>query len=383
MKINKAKLLVGTLAIAAVAATVGSISGTVAWFQYNTRATVSYTGASAHCTENLQVRIYDSALVGSEKKYASASAFTTADPSWAKWTTDLKMADITAYIKAARGSYANSTWTDATDSGLYPVTSQELAVNSFPGTMYRSPIRGFADKTKWKTADLHDYVDIPLQFRVLDIDGNEATTETYLAKKVYLSDLTIASKAVDGKKDITDAIRVAFDGATNKATYWHGAAQTSVNVYGPLDLGGEEGNDKVFSSDDVVRLPYDFDSSADLKEVVYGDSGKTAVAQGLTKESLETPTNVLIADDSDPYSIKGKELFTAASATGTPEAMASKTDWTTMTVRIYLEGWQALKVGSTETKSALWNDKDYVGAAVNIGMTFSAEAHEPQSSHKA
>ena len=58
MKINKAKLLVGTLAIASVAATVGSISGTFAWFQYSTRVTAAYSGAAAHVSENLQIRVY-------------------------------------------------------------------------------------------------------------------------------------------------------------------------------------------------------------------------------------------------------------------------------------------------------------------------------------
>ena len=63
MKINTfKKVAVSTMALAMGAALVGSISGSIAWYQYSTRSTVSYSGASAHCTESLQVRVYEDAV---------------------------------------------------------------------------------------------------------------------------------------------------------------------------------------------------------------------------------------------------------------------------------------------------------------------------------
>ena len=44
MKKNLSKVIVPTLAIAIGAAIAGSISGTVAWYQYSTRVNVAYLG---------------------------------------------------------------------------------------------------------------------------------------------------------------------------------------------------------------------------------------------------------------------------------------------------------------------------------------------------
>lgn len=395
MKINKAKLLVGTLAVVATAATVGSISGTVAWFQYNTRATVNYVGASAHCSENLEVRIYDADLVGdnvtsgaNEKYYPySATTWASNTPSWGKWTSELKMADITSYIQTTRGAWdktlTTAAWVDSTDSGLYPVTSQALALNAAPGDMYRNPIRGYTSKDKWGKADKTDYVELPLQFRVRDIDGADAgasATQAFLAKKIYLSDLVISTKSPQGKADITDAVRVALIGGTNSATFWHSAtANAEVDVSGNLDLldDGVAKNDQLYhSGQSDERLPYEFDASTDIKDAIYGDANAKAYATSLAKETLDTPNDVKIADDSDPYKIKGKEWFTTDEVSATATAtINAKVNWTTVKVRIYLEGWQKLAVVGGSGTSAVWEDTDYVGAQFNIGMRFTAEAH--------
>ena len=57
MKINNKKIIVSTLALAMGAALAGSISGTVAWYQYSTRAPAEFLGVAAHCTENIELRI--------------------------------------------------------------------------------------------------------------------------------------------------------------------------------------------------------------------------------------------------------------------------------------------------------------------------------------
>ena len=56
MKLN-AKIIIPAFALLAGASLVGSISGTVAWYQYSTRANVSYIGSSAGVIGNLQVRL--------------------------------------------------------------------------------------------------------------------------------------------------------------------------------------------------------------------------------------------------------------------------------------------------------------------------------------
>ena len=94
---------------------------------------------------------------------------------------------------------------------LAPVTSGELALGEFPSVLHKDPIYQYAETSSWGLANSIDYVDIPLEFRVQDVDGNaDKTKRALLAKKVYLSDLTIAAKTVSGKQDVTEAVRFAI-----------------------------------------------------------------------------------------------------------------------------------------------------------------------------
>ena len=56
-KSKPAKLLLGVLGLATFASLVGTVSGTLAWYAYSTRATVSYSGTSVNNTVQLQIGI--------------------------------------------------------------------------------------------------------------------------------------------------------------------------------------------------------------------------------------------------------------------------------------------------------------------------------------
>lgn len=62
-KINPLKLAIGILGFASVASLVGSISGTIAWYAFSTRALVSYTGTSVQSTTQLQIGIKSDVVV--------------------------------------------------------------------------------------------------------------------------------------------------------------------------------------------------------------------------------------------------------------------------------------------------------------------------------
>ena len=51
------KLLLGFLGIATFASLVGTVSGTLAWYAYSTRAIAAYSGTSVASTKNLQIGI--------------------------------------------------------------------------------------------------------------------------------------------------------------------------------------------------------------------------------------------------------------------------------------------------------------------------------------
>lgn len=61
-KSKPAKLLLGVLGLATFASLVGTVSGTLAWYAYSTRATVSYSGTSVNNTVQLEI-----GLVSKEK----------------------------------------------------------------------------------------------------------------------------------------------------------------------------------------------------------------------------------------------------------------------------------------------------------------------------
>ena len=474
------RIAVTTMTVALGAGVIGAVSGTFAWFQYSTRSTVAYEGTAAHSTENLEIRVWkdgqaadagwvhdlaSTAINAKIKEAASVSAKITKqigitgvsitdngvkaksvlpagynylhyDGGWKKSddsSVNLEDLGIAVTGTAATGDTIQIAYNDGTI--LSPVTSGSLSLGEFPSVLSKDPIYQYAESAKWGYANLPDYVDIPLEFRVQDVDGNaDSAKRALLAKKIYLSDLTIVAKSVSGKQDISDAVRFAISnpaedhvvsatytsaGITNVAvtaadfntkvsdatgiwtfTYFTTGAtwklngvSVDLNDYGVTVTGTPDDGDQIFvkanaagrtyaktaTSTDVYgnldlnkdgtldqEHHYDFDGTTPAT-VVYGDNGQSAKTNVSSVKATDAST-LDIADDSDPYNIKGKELgTTVAAADGSAATSFLKLD-----LRIYLEGWQ--KLGTTP--SALWSDADYVGSKFNIGLRFTAEAHE-------
>ncbi len=401
MKINKAKLLVGTLAIASVAATVGSISGTVAWFQYSTRSTIAYSGAAAHVSENLQIRL-SRPDVGTSGQDGYVPGYQTGAEEG--WKADLTRDDIAAYLTNVRGEGA--------DHNLRPVTSGAFlsAENKAASTFYKSPIYQYSHiyATDWEKADAMDFIELPVELRVLDRNGK--TTNEFLAKDVYLTDLTVEASANNGsKKDISPALRVSFDTADKDVTFSLNA--DTVATTGKLDLNGDNNPDKAKG--------YDWQQLADY---VYGDDGAVEKTTQIAK-TVDADHKTYIADDTDPKNLVGNAL-----------GATTKTNVFKVTVRIYIEGWQLLdsetlvaeatyesmealntakgqegfkldklyKVGDTfyewdatlnenaggwkvrePAQSAIWDDDSYADAKFNVGMRFAVNAHDDATDHPA
>ena len=367
MKINKAKLLVGTLAIVATAATVGSISGTVAWFQYSTRSTVALEGAAMHCSEHLEVRLHQA---------AAAAVGSPGDPGYkpavvehaSAWMQDLETSAVTEFLE-------NANVRDAAANTLVPVTTGSLALGEVADTFYKNPIYQYEDMTKWGTASAKtDYIELPLEFRVIDLDGTEAASQKYLEKNIYLSDLTIVAKTAG--KDISKAVRVAVkNGTTYQQTFALGedaSTNQSVATHGNLDLNNDGDMDETAGYEWTTgRTTIDYGKEADPKTNV-------AVAQRVN-EKATLVGDAKIADDTDPYNIKGKPLgqTVAGDASSEPAHFA-------LTVRIYLEGWTKLPAanfkvtGNAEAANetvAVWDVAKVLEANFYVGMRFTAEAH--------
>ena len=138
MKTNKKHIIIPALMMSVGVGLVGSISGTVAWYQYSTRVQTSYMSASAKCAENLQISLtgedddYHTELTSAQIK-TGAQLVDTADETKGKWD----------------------------GSNFQPVTPG----NKTDGSMYGHPIyQNFAYST-WQSAPKQSYLKYDLYFR--------------------------------------------------------------------------------------------------------------------------------------------------------------------------------------------------------------------------
>ena len=183
-KFNKKNIIIATLMSGVGISLVGSIAGTFAWYQYSTRATVSYMGSSAHCTENFKVSVD-----GDESTFVS----------------ELVTNDITG---AATANF------DGT--AFQPVTSATAALDGELDAAALALFKGHAKYqdfayNKWQAAPVNSFLQFDLYFAVEDITG--ASTKSYLEKDVYFEEVVLewaanGSTSYSTSGDFLNAIRV-------------------------------------------------------------------------------------------------------------------------------------------------------------------------------
>ena len=137
MKLIKKRIAVSALALATGVCLAGSVTGTIAWYQYSTRASAIYNYTSAGGTRgSLQISIDDSDI----------------------WYTTLTHNDI--------GTYLNSTHSG---DQLIPITSGPMSKTSpLPEFFHKDPLPKHASYSEWKKADNHNYISLPLKLRYVD-----------------------------------------------------------------------------------------------------------------------------------------------------------------------------------------------------------------------
>ena len=327
MKTRKTKLAAIMLSSARGLAFIGSIGGTIAWYQYSTLATAAVSGSSAKCTENLQV------AVGTGEGLSFKSSLTTND--------------ISDYLKNTRADADKKTVTV-----LKPVTAGNQKKDATLNGLKSNPVYQHGPYADWEDAVNTDYVTFPLTFRVLDIDGNSSNSSNTLlnrASKLGLSDITIEGKDVDGnnaegKTDISSAIRVHFsskDGTAdvNRLVSKDGGETVT---HGLLDLNGDRAADTTakYEWDQGTAIDY---GSADSKETSY------SAAEMSTKEGINYTNYIGV--------IPANQTLT-------------------VNVTIFREGWQVLE-GST---SAIWDATKVIGANYRVGRSFEIPKLEKHNS---
>lgn len=176
-----------------------SVTGTVAWFQYATSASVAYTGTTIGCSKLLQIKKDDG-----------------------NWATDLAFGQ-------GQGNEIEFT----------PVTSGEIGKNgALPEKLSFGPTYRKFSSAEWGDATPNvDYQQFTLSVRLNDVsEGNPGTPES---ADICLSDLTIANGA---GADIEGAVRVHM--AVNGQKYLFSKSGNTIDVCGKLDLNNDGYLDK-------------------------------------------------------------------------------------------------------------------------------------------
>ena len=317
---KKNRFIVPALTLLAGITLAGSISGTIAWYQYSTRANGAYVGMSGGTIGNLQLR-----LNGGE------------------WLTRLTKSDIQSYLAGADKA-----------TKVQPITSGNMDKDdALPANMYRNPIVGRGEYSKWEKADQTNYISLPLELRFVE---NNGSGENNIAKDVYLSDLYIAADDANGneKKDLSEAIRFHIHSgeganAINRLVSKSGG---SIDVNGKLDLDGDDEIDQVYSGN-----KYGFGDGNQLVDVIYGEGEQVAYA-------ADVDNGLLVETNDEDLDLDKLELNGVSKSIG--KTLASSSEFLKVDITIWVEGWQEFN------NSPIW-DADYIGSQFDIGFEFATD----------
>ena len=180
MTLNKNKIVVSALALVIAGSLVGSISGTIAWYQYSTRANVSFIGEAGGISGNLQMR------------FISENADDDA------WRTRITWQEINNELALNHSA-----------EKIVPMTFGAMEKDAaLPAKGYVQPDLGIANMAKWYEASSKNYAQFQLQLRQVERNADE---EKNVEKDVYISRLAIQehyTNDANNKEDLSDAVRV-------------------------------------------------------------------------------------------------------------------------------------------------------------------------------
>ena len=361
MKIKKKSIIIPAFALLIGASLAGSISGTVAWYQYSTRVNAAYVGVSGGTSGNLQMRIRDNSY----------------DTQTGDWVSRLSIADIQGYLDGTTEHYG---------SQLMPITSGAMAKDdALPANFYLNPIYGVSDYADWAVASEANYVVLPLQLRYVERDGAGDPDAQNIAKEVFLTELLIQedhTNAANDKLDLSDAIRFHIDAygtddALVPANHLNrliskkgGTTETS----GSLDLDGDGNLDTEYVSD-----KYGFEGNA-TQEISYGAGRQISFSNGTdlvenqiwhnSKGQNGTDEKVypMVAESDGLDILDASKNYDSGKSKSIGSTIASGTKYLNVDITIWVEGWQSFEK-EDHSFSSIWSE-DYMGSKFNVGFEF-------------
>ena len=315
---KKNRFIIPALSLLVGITLAGSISGTIAWYQYSTRAHGAYFGMSGGATGNLQIQLGNG-----------------------EWLSRLTKNDVKSYLDSTEEHYG---------SLIKPITATGLGKDDAIDfdKMYSNPIAGAGEYEKWQKASKANYVSLPLKLRFVQNNGSGPVNVG--GKDVFLTELYLAASDNNGtKKDLSDAIRfhVSSSAGINRLISKNGG---SIATEGKLDLDGDNQIDQAYTLD-----KYGFKEGSELKDITYGSGSQEAYAAKVD--------GGILAGSNEDLSLNNTELDGKSKSIGKTLAGDS---YLQVTITIWIEGWQEF------ADSPIW-DADYIDSQFDIGFEFATD----------
>ena len=324
MKMNK--IIIPAAMLAVGVALVGSISSTLAWYQYSTKAQAAFIGTSVGESESLEIKKADG-----------------------NWASSLTSSDISALIEDGVGTNI-SPITPAiaqADGNLADDANLPLDAQQKP-RFYKSVETGVSGRDSYgeRYATPANYVQFVLNIRYKKNAYAQQSTIQYLPKKLNLVDLTIVDTA--STSDLYKSIRVHFSAATSPST-------------NNLFLRDNESSSEAIDTATFGALDTDSDGAAD-KEWAYEWEAPQNAVYGI-ENSKQTAFNANYQGNAFKHQLG--------------VLPSSMENGLAVTVTIWIEGWQKLSgipQGNADTgSSSMWDPTIYTNKQFKVGMRFQAE----------
>ena len=387
MNINKAKFVVTTLAICCSASLLGSISSTIAWYQYSTRVSAVIVGASTGDNSNLRLRIKGTN----------------------KWISDLTFRDVNNYLTSVNKGQRVTPIT----AGVMSADDAIKLDDDGEVVFYQNPDEETVERVSyddpcWRRADDSMYVQIPLELSyIVKADKREK----FLEKDVYVSNLTIQADYrnktnADGvKKDLSSAVRVhlnSYQSDNRQNTSFNRLISKNggtILTEGHLDADGDGNLDEYieghtgpiydgFNNDDEVERHYViygqglqtcYSTKFDIEDGSYKTLQGETVNEKIYPAVVKSLNNSTVLDEGDfEYQKEGEEQPTSKCIGKTIAFEDEQNEaYLNVVMTIWVEGWEPLSSPTTNDPNAvssIWNASDYIGSMFDVGIEFAVQS---------
>jgi len=285
----------------------GSISGSLAWWAYSTRATIIFQGTSVASSEQLQIGIKVAKNVVDLSHFGMYEISGISGYQFCDAGAGLP-AEAIAYYLTQEGTYAVDK--------LKPITSSEYSIGE-EVNLKSSLVAGTAFNNY--DAETDHYVHIPFAFRVMryDISNNRTYAK---GENIWLSDAIVEASSSNPDSTVYKAIRIYSVGkkATKEGnTINYTDVKTVIN---PSDNSTSNGSTAVAGLLDISGDGYYdvFEQGLQKYAIIYGENNLTPAQQAaIYTEQQSTSVDSDLVDFNGTNFISEATTFTSKFYRGT------------------------------------------------------------------